>query len=305
MSIVEITTNIILPIFIVIGLAGLLDYKFTIDPQPLSRLLVYLFTPALVFNGLAFMEIDAGEAGQLIGGTIGVLIVMAVLAFIVARALHFERSRESAFILGVSMINAGNYGIPLNELAFGNPGEQRAVLCYVASAALVNSLGVFVASRGSASTREALLNTFKVPLLYTAALGIIVNAGNITLPDPLVESMDILGQAAIPGMLTVLGIQLSRTLQNSAIREQITAVTLSAGLRLMISPLIGVSVALLLGLSGVTRQVLIVQVGMPTAVMSGVLAVEFGADAEHVTAAILVSTVASLLTLSGLLFLLM
>ena len=146
---------------------------------------------------------------------------------------------------------------------------------------------------------------FKVPLVYTAALGIIVNLGDITVPDPLVESMDIIGQAAIPGMLTVLGIQLSRTLQNSAIREQLTSVIVSAGLRLLISPLVGILFAILLGLSGVTRQVLIVQVGMPTAVMSGVLAVEFGSDAEHVTAAILVSTVASLLTLSVLLYFLM
>jgi len=44
---------------------------------------------------------------------------------------------------------------------------------------------------------------------------------------------------------------------------------------------------------------------MPTAVVTGVLASEFGADAEFVTATILVSTITSVATLSVLLSVIM
>ncbi len=305
MGIPDITYNIILPIFIVVGLAALIDYKFEVNPHALSRLLVYLFTPALVFYSLAFMDIQADEAVQLMIATIVISLLMAALSYGAARILGYERQIESAFILSVTLINTGNYGIPLNRLAFGEDGEARAVLCYVASAIVVNSFGVFVASRGSVSTRDALLNMFRVPLPYAAALGLIVNATNFNLPGPLTDSVELAGEAAIPGMLAVLGIQLSRTLQNGGVQKRLRPVLLASGLRLLVAPAIAVGIAIVFGLAGVARQVFIVEMGTPTAVMAGVLAIEFGSDAEHVTATILISTLASIITLSVLLSLLM
>jgi len=76
-------------------------------------------------------------------------------------------------------------------------------------------------------------------------------------------------------------------------------------LRLLLGPLIAVGLVALLGISGLTRQVAIVQSAMPTAVVTGVLASEFGADAEFVTATILVSTITSVATLSVLLSVIM
>ncbi|MBN1564830.1 MAG: AEC family transporter [Anaerolineae bacterium] len=305
MSIPDITYNIILPIFLVVGTAAIADYILDINPHALSRLLVYLFTPALVFHSLATMDIQADEASQLIIGTIIALAIMSALGYGVTRSLHYDRKLEGAFILSVAMINAGNYGIPLNRLAFGDAGEARAILCYVASAIMINSFGVFVASRGSVPTREALLNMFRVPLPYAAALGLLVNATHFDLPNPLIDSMDLAGQAAIPGMLTALGIQLSHTLQSGSALKRLKQVLLASGMKLLVAPVVAVGVALVLGFAGLTRQVFIIEVSMPTAVMSGVLAIEFGSDAEHVTATILVSTLASIITLSVLLSLLM
>jgi predicted permease len=305
MSIPDIIYTIILPIFLVVGTTALIDFKLDINPRAMSRMLVYLFMPALVFHSLAFMDIPADEATQLLIATIISSMVMAALSYGLARLLGYDRQLESAFVLSVALINAGNYGIPFNRLAFGDAGESRAILCYVASAILVNSFGVFVASRGSVSTREALLNMFRVPLPYAAALGLFVNVTNFDLPDPLIDSLDLAGQAAIPGMLAVLGIQLSRTLQNSGIQTRLFSVLAASGLRLLVAPVIAVGMALVFGFSGVARDVFILEVSMPTAVLSGVLALEFGSDAEYVAATILISTLASIITLSVLLSLLM
>ena len=304
MSILDITYNIILPIFIAVALAALVDYKFDINPQALSRLLVYLFIPALVFKSLASMDIQGQEAAQLITATIVTLLIMAALSYGIARALGYDRRIESGFILSVALINAGNYGIPLNRLAFGLDGEARAILCYVASAIMVNTFGVFVASRGSVSTREALSNMFRVPLPYAAALGLLVNMTGVGVPGPITDSVDLAGQAAIPGMLAVLGIQLARTLQSGGVQRRLHTVLLASGMRLMVTPIVAVGIAILFGLAGITRQVFIVEVSMPTAVMGGVMAIEFGSDRDHVSATIMVSTLASIITLSVLLSLL-
>lgn len=307
MSTPEITYHIILPIFLLIGTAALVDQFLNIDPQSLSRLLIYLFSPALVFRSIAFMEITPTEAGQLIGAGLVNALLVGVVGYGVARAAGFDRRLESAFVLSVVLYNAGNYGISLNRLAFGQAGEERAVLAYLASAILANTVGVYLASRGSISNRSAMLNVLKVPMPYMFTLGMIVNVGGITLPAPVVSSVDMTADAAIPGMIAVLGIQLSRTWKNglAQIKDKMTTATLAASLRLLLAPVIAVPLTLLFGLAGLSRDVAIVQASMPTAVLSGVLATEFGADAEHVTATILISTIGSIATLSILLSLLM
>jgi predicted permease len=303
----EIAYNIILPIFIVVGAAAWIDHNHEIDPHAMSRLLIYFFSPALVFRSLAFMEITAGEAGLLIGNTLVVSLTVGSIGYLLARGLSFDRRLESAFVLSMVLLNAGNYGISLNRLAFGQAGEERAVLCYIGSSILGNTIGVFLASRGSMSTRAALLNILKIPIPYMMAAGLLVNASDVTLPTPIVETVNIIADAAIPGMMAVLGIQLSRTLRTGKdrIRGKLKTALMASSLRLLAAPLIAFPLTALLGMSGLTRDVAIVQASMPTAVLASVLATEFGADAEHVTATILFGTVASIATLSVILSIVM
>lgn len=300
-TLIEIATNIIAPIFIVVGISVLVDRQFDIDPRALSRLVIYLFTPFLIFEGIANSDLSAGEAGQLITLAIVPSVLVAVAAWQVARLAGFDRRLQSAFVLASTLINAGNYGVPLNRFAFGAEGEERALLFFVATAIVSYTLGIYLASLGKASARRALLNVFTVPLPYAAALAVAVNVGQIDLPLALDRSVSLLSAAAIPSMLVILGVQLSR----ASIRGQIRVVLMASGMRLVVAPLIGFGLAVLIGAGGLTRQVAIVQMGMPTAVISGVLATEFGADSEVVTATILVDTLLSMFTLSVVLSLVM
>jgi hypothetical protein len=224
-------------------------------------------------------------------------LVMALIGWGLARLLRFERKLESAFILSVVLVNAGNYGLPLIEFAFGEQGLQRAIVFYVASSVVSNTLGVYLASRGAASVGRSLLNVLLVPLPYATALGFAVNVARIELPLPMDRALSLLGQAAVPVMLLILGLQLSRT----SVKGQIGPILLATVTRLAVAPLIAFPLVALLGLSGLARQVSIVEASMPTAVMGGVLATEFGGDAEFTTAVILVSTLASIVSLSILL----
>ncbi len=297
----EILTNIIGPILLVVAVAFAADRKLKLDTQALSRLLVYVFTPFLIFKGVAYSDLGGDEAGQLIAVAALMSAGVALAAWWVARQARFDRQLASAFTLSATLINAGNYGLPLNRFAFGASGEERALVFFMTTVVVSYTLGVFLASFGRLSARGALRNVFMVPLPYAAALGLAVNVGNVTLPLPVQRAIGLLADATIPVMLVVLGAQLSR----ASVRGRIQPILLACGLRLLIGPLIAVGLVALLGLSGLTRQVAIVQSAMPTAVVTGVLASEFGADAEFVTATILVSTVASVATLTVLLSLIM
>ncbi|MFC1961250.1 AEC family transporter [Chloroflexota bacterium] len=109
-----------------------------------------------------------------------------------------------------------------------------------------------------------------------------------------------LSGATVPAMIALLGMRLVHT----SIKGRLGPVLLAAGMRLVLAPAIMLGLVTLVGLSGVTRQVVITEAAMPTAVIAGVLAIQFDADADFVTAAILVSTIASLVSLSVILTLL-
>ena len=293
--------NVIAPIFLVVGLAFYVSRRFEPDPRSISTILVYIFIPALAFDGIARSELDGGEILGLGAMAFGIAFLMALGGKLVARLAGFDRKLESAFLRSVILINAANYGIPLNTFAFGEAGGQRALIYYVMSVMIGNVLGVYFASRGTASVREAALNVLKVPITPAAALGLLVNLADITVPLPLSRAIGLAAAASVPGMLVLLGIQLSR----ASLRGRWGAMLLASGMRLVVAPILAVPLALLLGLQGVTFQVAVVESSMPTAVLASALATQFGADAEFTAAVTLLSTILSIITLTLLLSLLM
>ncbi|MEW5719210.1 MAG: AEC family transporter, partial [Chloroflexota bacterium] len=109
--------------------------------------------------------------------------------------------------------------------------------------------------------------------------------------------IDLAGGAAVPLMLTILGIELARAkIEND--RAVIGAATIT---KLLVAPLFAFPLAALMGLDGVTRAVCIIEASMPTAVMATIVAVEFDARPKIVTGIVFASTLGSILTLTILL----
>ncbi len=300
MTVLSVAYNVISPIFIIVLLSALTTRWFPLEPRTVSTMVVYLFSPMLVLGSMANTELLPEELAQIFGVMLALTVVMSILGFGLARLLGYDRRRESAFVMAIVLINAGNYGIPLNEFAFGRPGMERATVYYVASAVIANTYGVFLASRGTASARQALLNVFKLPMVYCLVIGLALNATGTALPLPLQRVADLLGSAAVPAMLVLLGMQLAR----ASLRGQIKPILLSAGMRLVVAPLVAAGLVIAFGIGGLTRDVILVESAMPTAVITSALAIQFDADGDFVAASILLSTVASIVTLSLLLALL-
>lgn len=297
----RILINIILPVFILVGAGYLLRRRLEIDTRSLSRSVLYVFSPALVFSALVESTLTTTDFTQIVVFELVTTLGVAGLTLAVARLAGFDRTRTNAFMLATLFINAGNYGLPVNLFAFGQPGLERAVIFFVVSAILINTGAVYFASRGQAGIRESLTNVFRVPMIYAMVLALAVRATGLDLPEVILRPVRLAGEAAIPVMLVVLGTELAR----SSVRRGLGAVGLAAAVRLVGAAAVAWVVAGLMGLEGVTRQVCIVQASMPTAVFTIVLSLEFNADSGFVTSAVLVSTLASIVTLTVLLGLLM
>jgi len=287
--------NNIVPVFIAIGLGYILERRLQIEIKSVSRTIFYALTPCLVFSSLVKSTISGGEFWRIASFEILITLVVALVAWGVARALRFDRAMESAFLLATIFVNAGNYGLSVNQLAFGDEALARAIIYFVVSSLLINTTGVYLASRGKARAGEALLNVFKVPIVYAVLLAVFVKLMNLDVTgSPVFKTVETVGQGAIPLMLLLLGMQLAKT----RVAQGMKTAGLAAFIRLAVAPIIAFSLAKLLGLTGPTLQACIVEASMPTAVTTAVLAIEFDARPEFVTSVIFLSTLASPITLT-------
>jgi predicted permease len=296
--------SVVLPIFLVAGAGALAQIRLRLNVHTISRATFYLFAPALVFDGLVSSKVSAGAFGQIVATVIVITGILWAIGAGVSRVLRLEGPTQAAFLAAVVLMNAGNYGLPVNLFAFGAPGLARASVYFTISAMLNASLGVYLTARGHASTRAALRQVLGVPIAYAAILGLIVTLANITIPEPLLKAIHLLGQASVPSMLLVLGIKLIETIVSKRNSFNLAALGSVAVLRLVLSPVLGWAVALALGLHGLDRNVVVVQSAMPTAVTTTILATEFESDPPFAAMAVLVTTLASMATLTILLNLL-
>ena len=295
-SLASILINIISPIVLVAFIGYLLAKKLGVEARPLSRTMLYFFTPALVFASMYRAQLNSEYLSIGVFALI-MTTVMVIVSWAIAKAMRYDRLTSSAFMLGVLFVNAGNYGLPLILFAFGEEGLSRAAFYFTISAILTQTLGIFVAARGRANAREAMLNVFKLPLVYAVILGLFFNLARITVPEFLMKSVDLAKDGAIPVMLVILGIELARvTIEND--RAIIGWATLT---KLVIVPLLAFPLAALMGMTGVTRAVSIIEASMPTAVMASIVAVEFDTRPKLVTSIIFATTLASIVTLTILL----
>jgi predicted permease len=290
----------ILPIFIVAGLGFLLARYLHADVQTLSRVTLYALSPCLVFNLLVTSKIGADEFERLLVFTLGTILGVGAITWLVAQALRLDRTMVSAFMVVVMFANGGNYGLPLTLFAFGQAALTRATIYFVISVILTYTLGIFLASSGRSNIGRALLGVFKIPSGYAALAAIPVIVTNAPMPPAIMRPIELLGNAAIPVMLLVLGMQLERAVKP----EKLQLVGLAVGLRLIVSTLLGFLLAQIVGLDGAARQAGVVQAAMPVAVVTTILAVEFQVEPTFVTSVVFLSTILSPLTLTPLIALL-
>jgi len=290
----------ILPIFVVASVGFLLARRLHVDVKPLSRITFNALAPCLVFNLLVTSQVSASEFGRIVAFTILLVAAVGTVARLVAIPFRLDRPALAAFLIVVMFSNAGNYGLSVVLFAFGRDVVARAAVYFVTSALLMYTFGSVLASSGRVGVKAALHGLLRVPALWGLVAAAVVIWTGVTLPTAIARPVDLLGAAAIPSMLLVLGMQFEK----GAWPERPGLVATAAALALVVSPLLGFLLARFLGLEGVARQAVIVESAMPSAVITTILALEFDVAPRFVTSVVVVTTLVSPVTVSLLIALL-
>lgn len=289
--------EVVLPVLLVfLAGYGLQKWK-RLNLQSISTVSIYVFTPCLVFKTLYDKELNL-QYLKIAAFALILLLVLITIVKITAKIKKYPQSMESGLVLSTAFMNAGNYGSPIILFAFGQAGFSYAIMFFVLESIIMNFFGVYYAARGQAGMKEALRQVFMMPATYAFLVALIVKVVHLPIPDNALSIIDLLAQAAIPCVMVVLGMQLAEINVRSF---QWGKVSYGVVIRLLISPLIGWAITLVMPMDPLVEKVLIVLSAMPTAGSITLYAVQFDSEPQMVSSTTLVSTIASVLTVTGVL----
>ena len=288
--------NNLLPILLIAAAGFILGKTLTVDSRTIGRMVFYIFSPLLVFNLMVTSQLNLRQALTTVEYTTAVITIMGILAFVLGKLFRLQRSHLLALVLTVAFGNTGNYGLPLVKFAFGDEALAVASIFYVTTTILFNTVGVVIASLGHLDLKSAILGVFRLPILYAVSIALIIKGVGIPIPLPLARTIEIAANGAIPAMIILLGLELTKIEWSHSFR----ALGLGVLARLLLGPLVGLFIASLFGLQGHTRQGSVIEAAMPAAVATTVVATEYKLEPSLVTAVVFLGTVFSPLTLTPL-----
>jgi hypothetical protein len=284
-----------------IGAAGYaLGRARLVDPQPLTSLSVAVLAPAISFYAVTTATADHGVLARMALYLVLQLVLIGVIAAAVSAASGWDRARRTGLLLATLFSNAGNAGLPLALFAWGAPGLAAALAFFAVQAVIVNVLAAYIAAQAESGARRALRTLARLPVTYAVAAGLVLDALGIVPPVPVAKAAELLANGAVAVMLLLIGVQLAQVRPGG----EWPAITAATVIRLGVAPVLAWVTAPWVGLEGVARQTSILQSSLPTAVTAAIWAAEFGVAPSLVSGAVIVTTLASPLSVAVLLTLL-
>ena len=293
MSVANVIFDVLAPVAILVGLGAGLGPRLHIDVGGLSRLAYNVFGPAFIFAVLAGADLERGVVARLVLAGLAGMASAVALAVLWSRITGAGYELTAATAITSSYGNVGNAGLAIVAFSLGDQALPVAgvLMLTINLTGLVLSVGL--AEARSRSPLPALGRALATPMAIAGAISLLVNLSGVDLPVVVDRSIGLLADALIPVMLLTLGMQLAKSGRPTWSND--LGVVLVA--KLALAPLVAGLAASALSLGGDFLDAVVIQSAMPPAVFAAVIAIESDLAPDRVTAAVVLTTLVSALTL--------
>lgn len=289
--------NVILPVLLIFVSGYILQRVFKMELKPISTLAIYVMSPALVFTTFYTTPLNR-QLTYIAVISLLLLIGLIMITLLTAKVFKFDKIQESALLLSTAFMNSGNYGAPIILFAYGTTGFNYAVLIMVFHSILMGIFGVYFASRGQNGAGTAIRTVIKMPGNYAVIIAVLLHNLQVGIPDSFLQAIDLVGKAAIPTVMLILGMQLANVTSKSFEWREISVATV---IRLIASPVIAYLICLLFPVDPLLQKVIVILAAMPTAATTTMYAIQFNTRPQIVSSSALITTILSFGTLTLLL----
>ena len=291
-------------IFLILIIFGILAVKFGIlDEHSLgsvSKLVMRMALPAYIFINTAEGATRQGLAESLlvIPLAIALYLMLVFLSRLLEKVFHLKGNRSRVFRAIVMFGNVGFMGIPLVVALYPDTALLYISLFTILDQGLFWTYGVSLTKPVSDQKEKISLKNLKN--LLSPALIAIVGATilvllNIHLPKLLITTLSKLGSSSMPLSLLYIGGMLSMT----DVRKVLRCGELYAeiGLKMLVLPLVFFMVMKLLNVPADMAGTMTFLTGLPAINMVAMLSKNNGSDGDYAVCAVMMTTIACLITL--------
>lgn len=286
--------NILTPVFALVVIGYWVGPKLELQAKSVSRVAYYIMAPAFLFNVFSNANLDANTMLRMGIYAVIVALLTGLVAFLISYSLRLSADLISAFVLVSVFGNVGNFGFPVIQFKFGAEAIVEASVYFIVLSTTGFVVGVAAATWNRDGRLGALMAVFKTPVVLAAVPSLIVSFLEVPVPLAIDRIAELLAGGMIPVMLLTLGIQMANIQDLQLDRN----VVLASLIRLGVGPILAMALAAPFVLTDVARGIGILQAAMPAAVFTSLIALEHDLVPEFVTTCVLISTLASALTLT-------
>ncbi|SHI72533.1 hypothetical protein SAMN04488012_102390 [Palleronia salina] len=292
-----------IPFFALIGLGYGAGLRGMFDARAAAALTAFVFyfaLSALLFRFTAGLDLGDVLNGRFmlayLGGTLAVYLLATLVSLWRGRGMAESAVEAQCAVIG----NVGFLGIPMLGQLLGDgavgPILQVLVVDLIVFGSLIVILITWSRGEGSAASilRKVVLGVLQNPMIVSIALGLLWSGLSLPIPGPADRFLEILGAAATPGALFAIGLSLAG---KSA--ERLSVAAWLSFCKLVLHPLaVAVAAFLLLGVEPFAAGVMVAAAALPVAGNVFIMAQSYAVAPQRASAAILVSTVVSVATVT-------
>jgi malonate transporter and related proteins len=305
--VIGILLNALVPIFAVMGLGYFAGWIRDVDNRHVSELnaLVMDFAlPASLFVALATTPraVLLSQWPLFVTFLVSYLLLYGV-SYAMQRSFFRLQAGDAAIqALTIAFPNNAAAGLPLITAVFG-PRDIFYVALSIAVGAIFLSpltLGILEANEAAASGSKgagaivlAIGRSFRKPVVFGPIIGVIFSLSGIPLASFIVQSLQLIGQAAGGAALFVTGVILSA--QNVLFSRNVIS---GAILKNVVHPLLALGLILALPMDRDTARAALLLCALPSGFFGVLFGLRYGKDSHEAGSTLIISSLASIVTLA-------
>lgn len=298
---VFIILDVILPILILMLIGAILQRKFQFNLKQLSTLITYCLLPAAVFVNIYDIRIETGLLLQIIYYLMLYSLSLIIVSHFISKTLKLEKGESAALKNSISLMNSGNYGLPVSQLIFShNPvGVSIQIFIVIFQNLLTYSYGIYNLLSATKTIGGIIQSFLRLPVFHALVLGVLFQSFKIQIPNSILLPLNQLANGFVAIALILLGAQLSNIKLNFFHR----VITWALIGRLLMGPLLALAVIYILNIDGIVAQSLFIASSFPTSRNTSTIAMEYQIEPELHAQIVLFSTIFSIITVTVVIYL--
>ena len=294
-----VAVNAVVPFLVYISLGfgvkklGIVDEGFM---GRLNQVVFRVLFPFLMFYNMYQIDPEFVLNVRVLALGTGMLLGQILVLFVTVPRIVPGNPQRGVVIQAIYRSNFVLFAIPLTASVFGEENTTLASMMVAIIIPIYNVVAVFVLEyfRGGKMRLPVVLrNVCTNPLILGAMTGLVFFFLQIHLPACIVKPISQFAGMTTPLALFVLG----GTLHFSKIRGNAKYLVPALGLKMVLFPVVVLALAVTAGFNSVERFVLFTMFATPVAASSYPMAQNMGGDGELAGEFVVVSTVASIVTI--------